>query len=252
MADEVALPNTVSAAAGAAQPSHPPPRAAHVPLELSIISNSCLLRDGVASLLGHHLSFRLVGSYPGEPGGAADLPSPHGHIVLLDDNIGRMATLGWLRYWRARVPAVTVLILDLADNPDRIVEYIENGASGYTLQSATAAEVATAVMQLHAGGALCSPEVTAHLFARLAHLRTLVGRQSEGPPLTGREMEVLRGLANQMTNREIAEQLVIEVRTVKHHVHNILEKLNQSRRGDAVRCARELGWLGEEAFSSLG
>lgn len=247
MADEVALPNTLSAAAKVAQPPPPQARGVCVPLELTIISNSCLLRDGVANLLGDHLSFRLVGSYAGECRETDELPSPQGHIVLLDDNIGRAATLSWLRYWRARVPAVTVLILDLADNPDKIVEYIEHGASGYTLQSATAAEVAAAVLQLHNGEASCSPEVTAHLFARLAHLRTLVGQQSGDPPLTGREMEVLRGLANHMTNRQIAEHLVIEVRTVKHHVHNILEKLNQSCRGDAVRYASELGWLGNAA-----
>ncbi|SRR5258706_582485 len=64
--------------------------------------------------------------------------------------------------------------------------------------------------------------------------------------LTARELEVLRYLADDYSNQQIADLLVIEVRTVKHHVHNILAKLNVGHRWDAARLALEQGWLSNE------
>jgi DNA-binding NarL/FixJ family response regulator len=63
------------------------------------------------------------------------------------------------------------------------------------------------------------------------------------PPLTQRELEVLRYVNLDYSNQQIAELLTIEIRTVKHHVHNILQKLQLRHRWDAARLAVEQGWL---------
>ena len=212
-------------------------------IPVSIVSNSLLLRDGLVALLAPHIDLSLVGSYsPDLPSMA--LPNPVGHVVLLDGGIGRAGAIGWTRYWRHLTPPAHVLVLELANDTDVILACIEAGAGGYTLQGASAADVASAIHAVRQDLAQCPPEVTAKLFARLAALGgPKLQPPSLRPHLTAREREVLHYLAQDYSNQEIATVLNIEVRTVKHHVHNILEKLQINRRRDAARVAMEHGWL---------
>jgi two-component system nitrate/nitrite response regulator NarL len=211
-----------------------------------VVSNSRLLRESLAALLAAHLDLRLVGSYSGSlPGGAA-LPNPADHVVLLDGALGRDAAVVWTRHWRALAPPAHVVVFELTDDADVILACIECGAGGYTLQGASVADLARTIRQVRQGQAECSPEVTARLFARLADQAR---QEPPGappdltPPLTAREMEVLRYLAQDYSNQAIAAILVVEVRTVKYHVHNILEKLKLRHRWDAARYAAERGWI---------
>lgn len=208
---------------------------------LSIISNSMLLREGLLLLLPPCLEAKFVGSYTGVflPEDTA-YHNPAGHVVLLDSNLGLEGTFGWIRYWKNLVIPAQVILLEVSNDPALITDYIEAGANGYSLQGATAVEVAHTIRATRQGQAHCSPEMTAYLFARLA-ARPVMPRPEV--PLTTREQEVLRYIAANYSNQEIAEALVIEVLTVKHHVHNILAKLKVARRQEAARVAREQGWL---------
>lgn len=238
-----------------ARPDHAPPTASDLApsgeapvcdrqvLAISIVSNSRLFRDGVLSLLGRHLEFEIAGSYAGDLAPAAHIPNPQGHVVLLDTNIGRAAALSWLGYWQEQRPPARVIVMELVNAPERIVEYIERGAAGYTLQNAGVSEVASVVRQTRTGTASCSPEMTSYLFTLLARRHAAGAQSGQQDLLTKREREVLECLALRMSNKEIAERLVIEVRTVKHHVHNILAKLKLSHRWDAASYARAHGWL---------
>lgn len=220
----------------------PPPVEEAPVIEISIVSNSQLLSEGLLALLSPHLSLQLIGTYTGEFRVSSPLPNPQGHIVLLDSSVGPTVAIAWTQHWHGLIPPASVLILGLANDIDLIMACIEAGASGYTLQGATAVEVAEAIKDAHCGVAHCSPEVTAQLYARVASLRTAVIHLSVSP-LTAREAEILRYITTGYTNLEIATYLVIELRTVKQHVHNILGKLNARTRGEAARLAAEQGWL---------
>jgi DNA-binding NarL/FixJ family response regulator len=215
----------------------PPPYVA-----MSIVSNSRLLSEGLPRLLSPHLQPDLIATYQGKFQVQAPLPNPKGHIVLLDIGIGRAEAVAWTRYWRGLMPPACVLVMELNNDTALILDCIEAGASGYTFQGASAGEVARAIIDLCNGVARCSPEITAELYARLAALRTTVTELTVSP-LTARESEVLHYIAAGYTNSEIADQLVIELRTVKQHVHHILGKLEVRSRGDAARLATEKGWL---------
>jgi DNA-binding NarL/FixJ family response regulator len=144
-----------------------------------------------------------------------------------------------------------VIIIEVENDKDLILAYIEIGASGYTLKEASPTELVQAVWYASQGLAQCSPEITAYLFARLAARCVTCQPSIPAPlPLTTREMEVLRCLAQGMSNKEIAATLVIEIYTVKHHVHNILEKTKLRHRYEAVRFAAEQGWVTESIRSS--
>lgn len=213
-------------------------------IAVSIVSNSRLLSEGLVELLATRINIRLLAIYPSEPIARTQPVNPPGHVVLLDGNIGRAAAKDWTYFWRHCTPPANVVILELLDDIDLILGCIEAGASGYTLKGAAPAEVADTISLVAQGCAQCSPEITAHLFQRLANLKALV--KPDYPtimPLTSRELEVLKLVAQGNSNKEIAEKLCITLRTVKQHVHNILNKLDLKHRYEAVHLAMEQGWL---------
>jgi DNA-binding NarL/FixJ family response regulator len=227
-----------------------PPREEAPPIAISIVSNSRLLNEGLFTLLLPHLSLNLVGFYSGEFNVSSPPLNPLDHVVLLDSGIGWAAAIAWTRYWRGLIPSAFVIIMELANDIELILACIEAGVSGYTLEGASAGEVAQAIKYARHGMAHCSPEVTAQLYARVASLKSTVIQISVSP-LTARESEILRYIANGYTNQEIAARLVIELRTVKQHVHHILGKLSSGNRREAVRCAVEQGWLERNPLTSL-
>ena len=215
-------------------------------IPISIISNSYLLCEGLVALLEPFLPVELVGTYLGEMHFDESLPNPQEHLALLDSGIGRERAISWTRFWRSRQAPARVVLLEVEDEADFILACIEAGASGYTLRGAQASEVAEVIQQAWLGMACCSPHVMAQVFARLESLgKSNPSRNLPGDdiPLTPRELEVLYWISKGLSNKEIAAKLYIAIHTVKHHVHNILEKLNSSRRYEAVRIANEQGWL---------
>jgi DNA-binding NarL/FixJ family response regulator len=228
------------------------PADSHAQVLLSLVSDSRLLRDGLVKLLSQHIDVRVIGSYTGALAVCA-LPNPPGQVVVLDGGLGRDAVVAWAQYWRSLIPPAFVVIVELANDLETIIACIQAGAGGYSVQGESAAEVAETLTHVRQGLARCSPEVTAHLFARLA--ADEAGQASITPPgsaLTPRELEVLRYIAEDYSNQDIADALVIEVHTVKHHVHSILEKLRLHHRWDAARYAAERGWLKGDPTSSTG
>jgi two-component system nitrate/nitrite response regulator NarL len=215
-------------------------------ISISIVSNSRLLSEGLLPLLAPHLSLQLIATHSGAFHLSSPLPNPQEHVVLLDISVGQAAAIAWTHYWRGLSPPAYVLILELADDTALILDCIEAGASGYTLQGASAVEVVAAINAARCGKAHCSPEVTSQLYERVAALRATIIQLSLSP-LTARESEILYYVASGYTNMEIAAQLVIELRTVKQHVHHILGKLNSRSRGEAVRFAIDQGWLSKDA-----
>lgn len=212
-------------------------------IPLSIVSNSPLLREGLAMMLGQHLNIQLLGSYASEHPITPPLPNPAGHVVLIDGALGPENALRWIHYWHNRSPECHIVLLEVPDNPALILRYIEAGLSGYTVTGSGVGEVANAIRYVRRGAVHCSPEMMRHVFQRVAELHGHIAQNGASIPLTTRELEVLRYIALDYSNSEIAAALVIEVRTVKHHVHNILEKLNLKHRWDAARVAAERGWL---------
>ncbi len=213
-------------------------------IKMSIVSNSQLLREGLVKLLVAHIDLELIGSYPASMHVPAALTNPVNHIVLLDGSINFAALQTWIAYWRGLTPPALILVLELVHDNDMVLACIEAGANGYVLRGASAAELAQAITLAQQGLAHCTPDVTAQMFARLAAYRRASSQPLQVQTiLTPRELEVLHCIAAGWSNQDIANRLVIGVRTVKHHVHNILEKLKLRRRWEAAHFAVEQGWI---------
>ncbi len=211
--------------------------------DVSIVSNSRLLREGIASLLATYTDICLVDSYSGEVSPATRIANPPEHVVLIDAGIGQDLAVAWTRHWHTHIPPAHVVILELKNNTDTIIACIEAGAAGYTLQGAALLEVVDTIHRVQRGLVQCSREIITQLLARPTPVETSMPVVSLRIPLTLRELDVLCCLTDGDNNREIADRLVIEVHTVKYHVHNILEKLKVAHRWDAARLAQEQGWI---------
>lgn len=131
-----------------------------------------------------------------------------------------------------------VVVVGLAETHTGILRWVEAGAQAYVRKDASVDDLLENIRSAYLGKAHVSPEVAGALMRRLAELAAWFEDIEAGPmelsDLTPREMEVLNLLAYNLSNQEIADRLVVEVGTVKNHVHNILTKLDVSSRQEAA------------------
>ena len=133
-----------------------------------------------------------------------------------------------------------ILRLGPSDDDREVLAAIESGATGYLASTASLDTATCSVKALAAGEMFCTPRLGAILFTQLKQ-RACYHRALESLRLTARELQIVRLMREGLSNKEIAVQLGIEVQTVKNHVHNILEKLNQKTRHAAALYAVERG-----------
>ena len=159
-------------------------------------------------------------------------------IALISTRLPEQGALNLTREISSIAPATKVLILGLTENKERVLQYVEAGASGYVLKDHSMEDLLETIRAARSGEAHVSPEIAAAMMARISELAQLFAglenSTASSAGLTPREIEVLELIGAGLTNQEIADHLVIEIGTVKNHVHNILDKLNVSSRGEAA------------------
>jgi DNA-binding NarL/FixJ family response regulator len=157
-------------------------------------------------------------------------------VLLLD--MAMPAGLSLLPVIAAEHAHVRVLALAIEETEDLVIACAEAGVAGYVPRDARVAEVATIARDAAAGHAACSPRIVARLLHRVATLSAARPEEPTDGGLTRREAEILGLIDDGMSNKQIARELCIEVATVKNHVHNILGKLQVSRRSEAAAVVR--------------
>ncbi len=160
-------------------------------------------------------------------------------VVLMDVRMPDVDGIVATRLIAERAPSTKVLMLTVSDEETDLYEAVKAGANGYLLKEISIEEVASAVRSVAAGHSLISPSMASKLLIEFTNLAKRADERTSvpAPRLTERELEVLRLVAEGMSNREIAGELYISENTVKNHVRNILEKLHLHTRMEAVMYA---------------
>jgi DNA-binding NarL/FixJ family response regulator len=143
-------------------------------------------------------------------------------------------------------PEIRIVAIGIAEDDAHIMALAEAGIAGYVPVDAGAAEVVDVVDAVLRGEMVCSPRVAAALMRRVGTLARSRSAEADATDLlTAREREVVGLIDRGLSNKEIAALLCIEVSTVKNHIHNALEKLGVSRRGQAAAMLRRAGGLNQ-------
>ena len=207
------------------------------PVRVVVIEDHPMWRDGVRSDLERDGRSRVVGEAATADEGVEVAGRERPAVVLLDLNMPGPPGTTAIRRIAEQVPGTHMLVLSASAAEVDVLEAVKAGASGYLLKSTTGAELADAVRQVAAGEPVFSPS----LALVLGEFRRVAAGDGDDQQLTGRETEVLRHVAKGYTYGEIAERLVISVRTVQNHVQSILRKLQLRGRYELMRYAIHRG-----------
>jgi DNA-binding NarL/FixJ family response regulator len=166
----------------------------------------------------------------------------HPDVVLLDVAMPGLNGIDATRKIKAEWPEIGVLILTAYDDEQYVDALIDAGAAGYLLKTIDGSALADAVHRIRQGEAVLSPAITERVLRRIAR----GGRAAEQPALstlTEREREVLGLAARGASNKLIAHELQVSVRTVHAHMRHIFTKLDVASRTEAVMLGAREGWL---------
>jgi DNA-binding NarL/FixJ family response regulator len=205
-------------------------------IRLLIIDDTCLYREGLAAVLGLEAWVSAVETAGDQDDGLRQLDDFRPSVVLL--NMATVGSAGILNTVVRTAPDVRVVALGVSETDDEVIAHAEAGIAGYLLRRQSLADLVAVVQSVAHGETLCTPRVVAALLRRVATLAAERRSSAEPARLTAREREILELVDEGLSNKEIARRLSIEVRTVKNHVHNILEKLQVHRRGEAAAMLR--------------
>ncbi len=164
------------------------------------------------------------------------------HAVLVDVSQG--VEVVDVREIATRWPEVSLVAMGLTESKQDVVRCGRCGYSGYISRDTSIEKLCQALSDIANGKQNCPPEIAAGMFRALFRTVAEKGSPESEPALTRREREVLDLIGQGMTNKEICRTLVLSLPTVKHHVHNVLEKLGLSRRAEAMKQVRDRPWLG--------
>ena len=208
-------------------------------IRLVVISDVRLYREGLAALLERTGEVIVLGTAADGPAAIACAVTRQPDVALLDMAMpGSSETLPALC---EAAPGTKVVGLAVDENEPAILTAVEAGAAGYVLRQESLSELMHVIRGVARDEAVCSPRIVASLMQRVAVLAARSPQHGLVERLTTRESEIIALVAQGMTNKEIARRLVIQPPTVKNHVHNILSKLQLSRRGQAAALANHRG-----------
>lgn len=202
------------------------------PIRILIIDDHAMVRQGLSLALNLQPDLTIIGEAGSGSDGVILAQKLQPDVILLDLNMPDLDGLEVMQRVRRLSPHSHVLILSGIHADARVFATIEAGVDGYIVKDATTTELAQAIRSVAAGDAYLHPLITRALTRHLHNLpaqpATLRSR------LTARELSVLQLMATSATNRTIAEQLSVSEETVRTHVKNILRKLDQPNRTQAV------------------
>jgi two-component system response regulator NreC len=215
-------------------------------IKVLLADDHAVLRAGLKMLLENQPDIIIIGE-AGDGATALRLASNlKPDVLLLDISMPDMDGLEVLKAARREIPACRILLLTMHEEEAILRKGLQAGASGYVLKKAAESELISAIRAVSRGEAFVDPSLTRQMIngylgrdKPASHQQNLINPEQ----LTEREIEILQLVAEGYTNKEVAEKLVISVKTVETHKAHIAEKLGGKSRVEWMRYVRQKGWL---------
>jgi DNA-binding NarL/FixJ family response regulator len=219
---------------------------ATMPVRVLIVDDQALFREALATLLEVRPEIRVVGEAANGAEALDRVAALRPDVVLMDLHMPVLDGIGATRRVRVEHPDVQVLALTTFDDDEDVFAALRAGAVGYLLKDVSSDRLVEALLAARRGESVLQPSVAAKVVARFARMTDGEAAPRPQPlvvPLSERELEVLRLLAEGSSNREIASALFLAEGTVKNHVTNLLGKLGVRDRTQAALRGKALGLI---------
>ncbi len=198
-----------------------------------IVVSIRLYREGLVQLLSAREGLVVVGAESDGCGAAERLDQTAPDVALVEMGLPDLDAI--THALAKRTPAVPLVAMGIADSDTGVLECAEQGFAGFVTRDGSIDELVNTIRGAAKGELTCSPRTAASLMRRLGALAAELRPAQAVVRLTRREREIAALMREDLSNKEIASRLCIEVATVKNHVHNVLDKLQVRRRSDAAR-----------------
>ncbi len=212
-------------------------------IEVVIVEDNPIIREGLEALINGTEGYCCLAAFYDCETLLEKLSTVAPDIVLMDIVLPGMNGIEGVRHVKAKYPDVEVLMLTVYEDSDRIFEALCAGASGYLSKKTPPARLLEALREVYEGGSPMSSQIArkvVHLFRQKTMRKSV---QNSDISLTGREREILQGLAEGNTYQAIALNLHISIDTVRFHIRNIYRKLHAHSESEAVAKALKSGFL---------
>jgi len=218
-------------------------------IKVLLAEDHVVVREGTRELIQHEDDMEVVGEAGDGEEAVALAPRTKPDVIIMDVNMPKLNGIEATKQIKAMMPSVAILVLTAYDNDQYVTALLEAGAAGYLLKNIKGRELIDAVRAVNAGESVLHPKIARKVLNRFA----VSGTKPEGGPvvniLSERELEVLKLAAKGLSNRDIAEQLFLSIRTVQAHLGNIFNKLDVGSRTEAILYGLKKGWFSVEDLS---
>jgi two-component system nitrate/nitrite response regulator NarL len=221
-------------------------------MKVLIVDDHILFRQGLVSLLCTEPDFEVVGEAGSAREAIAMTLELHPNLILMDFNLPDGSGVEAAREILSEFPDCKIIFLTVYAEDEKMLEAVRNGAHGYLLKNVPIAQLMKSLRSTQNGEAAISRSMMSKVMNELARTS---GQALPDPNTTSldklstREIDVLRELSSGASNDEIAQRLFISKNTVKHHVHNLLDKLEMENRNQLAKTAKRYGLMSR--FSGL-
>lgn len=200
-------------------------------IRVSIIEDDETIRDGFSYLISHTPGFKVVSSYGSFELAAKKIAADAPDVLLLDVELPGTNGIDAIPKFKKIIPDLHILILTVYEQDTLIFRALGNGAAGYLTKNTAPEQIMRAISEVMEGGGPMS--------AHVARMVIKSFQRAEESPLTRRETEVLEQISTGKSRKRIADELFIDLETVKSHIKNIYHKLNVHSKADAIKTARD-------------
>jgi len=210
-------------------------------IQVLVADDHAIVREGLRALIETEPGIDLVGEAADGIEATRLARTLHPDVILLDLIMPRQGGLEAIPAIKADNPDARILVLTSFAEDENVFPAIKAGALGYLLKDTSPHDLLQAIRDVYRGESWLHPTIARKV---IAELRESSGAETGGQELTEREVEVLGLVARGLSNRDIADELVISERTVRKHVSNILAKLHLTNRTQATLYALRVGIAG--------
>jgi DNA-binding NarL/FixJ family response regulator len=201
-----------------------------------------VVREGLKTLIAAQPDMAVIGEAGDGESALQQIEDCRPDVVIMDISMPELNGIQTTERLKQRCPDVKVLVLSVHDDTSYLRQMLAVGAAGYVLKHTAADALIQAIRIVAAGGLYLEPSLAEHVVGRYVR-RPAAATELLGAELSEREREVVQRVVQGYSNKEIATQLSLSVKTVETYRARALEKLGLTSRSALVRYALEHGWL---------